>query len=90
MGRTISVKCPQCTYVRYDMVHINHECGGLLVKHKRGGVACRLCGEDMSCDVLVTCPACGHERIVDLVNVESIHKHEIVKMEMFETIVIVF
>ncbi len=90
MNRTVSVKCPRCGYLRYDLLHLGGECGGLLFKCDRGGVACRLCGEDMSYDVCVTCPACGHERVVDLVNVESKHKYEIVKMAMFETIVIVF
>jgi len=90
MNRTISVKCPQCGYVRYDLLHIGHECGGLLLKGRNGGIACRLCGEDMSYDVCVTCPACGRKRAVDLVNMESEYKHEIVKMEVFETIVVVF
>jgi len=90
MSRTISVECPQCRYVRYDLLHINHECGGLLLKHKRSGVACRLCGEDMSCDVRVTCPACGHKRVVDLANIESQHKNRVMKMGVFETIIIVF
>ena len=90
MCRTISVKCPQCWYVRYDLLHIDHECGGLLLKHERRGVACRLCGEDMNGDVLVTCAACGHARVVDLANIESQHKNTIVKMEVLETIVIVF
>ena len=90
MSRTISVKCPQCGYVRYDLLHISHECGGLLLKPERGGVACRLCGEDMSYDVLVACPACGHKRVVDLANIESQHKNKVVKMEVFETIVMVF
>jgi Zn finger protein HypA/HybF involved in hydrogenase expression len=90
MNRTISVKCPHCGYVRYDLLHIDHECGGLLLKTERGEVSCRLCGEDMRYDILVRCPACGHERVGDLVNLESERRCEIVKMEIFETIVIVF
>lgn len=90
MDRTISVKCPQCRYVRYDLLHIGHECGGLLLKRERRVVTCRLCGEDMSYDVRVTCPACGHKRVVDLVNLDSKYRYEIVKMEMFETVLIIF
>ena len=90
MNRTISVKCPRCAYVRYDLLHIGDECGGLLLKGESRGVTCRLCGEDMSYDVLVTCPACGHKRVIDLVNIESEHRYEIVKMEVFETVVVAF
>jgi ribosomal protein L37E len=60
MDRTISVKCPECGYVRYDLIHISLECGGLLLKRDRGDVICRLCGGDMSYEVEVTCPACGY------------------------------
>ena len=90
MNRTISVKCPRCGYVRYDLLHIDHECGGLLLREGNGRVACRLCGEDRTYDVLITCAACGQKRVGDLVNMESKYKYEIVKMEVFETIVIVF
>lgn len=90
MDRTVSVKCPKCGYVRWDLLHIDHECGGLLLTREHGGVTCRLCGEDMSYDALVTCPACGHQRVIDLVNIESKHRYKIVKMEVFETMVIAF
>lgn len=90
MNRTISVKCPKCRYVRYDLLHIDHECGGLVLKGERGDVTCRLCGENMSIDVLVICPACGHERVIDLVNIESEYRYEVVKMEVFETVVVAF
>lgn len=90
MDRTISVKCPRCSYIRRDLLHIGDECGGLLLKRERGGVTCRLCNEDMSYDVTVICAACGHRRSVDLVKIESEHKYEIVKMEVFETMLIMF
>lgn len=90
MNRTISVKCPQCSYTRYDLLHISGECGGLLLKDEHNNVTCKLCGGDMGFDVCVTCSACGYERVIDLVNIESVYKYEIVKMEIFESVVVVF
>jgi len=90
MDRTISVTCPQCEYLRYDLLHIDHECGGLLLKRGSREVVCKHCGEDMSYDVCVVCPACGYERVIDLVNIESAYRCETVKMAVFETILIVF
>ena len=90
MNRTISVKCPQCSYVRHDLLHLNHECGGLLLKSESREVSCNLCGEDMSYDILAVCPACGYERVIDLANIESEYKYKIVKMEVFETVVVIF
>ena len=90
MNRTISVKCPQCNYTRYDLLHIGDTCIGLLLKEEGKKVTCKLCEEDMSYDILVTCPACGYERVIELANMESEYKYEIVKMEKFETIVVLF
>ena len=90
MSRTISVKCPRCGYVRYDLLHLSDECGGLLLKGSDGRITCRLCGEDMTYGSQTKCAACGYERTGDLANIESEYRHEIVKMEVFETIVVVF
>lgn len=88
MKRTISIKCTRCGYVRYDSIHIDNECGGLLLKDDAGDVVCALCGEDMSQKVQVTCPACGHKRIVDPANLDSEYRCQIVRMEVFETIIV--
>jgi len=88
MKRTISVKCSRCGYIRYDVIHLDNECGGLLFKNDSGMVTCALCGEDMSYHVMLTCPSCGCKRPVDPINLETNINYQIVAMEVFETIII--
>ena len=87
MDRTISCKCPQCGYVRYDILHIEN-CGGLLLKRECGDVICNFCRCDMSFDVMHTCPACGYVRLIDPVSLDEKHSYAILKMEVYESIII--
>jgi len=88
MPQTISTKCPDCSYIRYDLVHINHECGGLLIRHDSGDVECKLCKKIMSYNVSVTCGNCGYERTIDLKYLENYHDFKVYQMEVFQTIII--
>ena len=88
MSRTISLGCPRCDYIRYDLIHISDSCGGLLLRDSGGFVSCKLCGDDMSYDVEITCCNCGHKRDVDLRNLNENHRVAVYQMEVFETIVI--
>ncbi len=85
---TISSKCPSCGYIRHEIVHITNSCGGLLLRNPFGTVHCILCEKDLSIEVEITCPSCGHKKVVDLVNIEEMYHYSIVKMEVFETIII--
>ena len=81
--RTVSVKCPRCNYVRYDLLHISRECGGLLVRDNYNNVYCKLCSENMNF-ANVTCPNCGYYRSVALGGTYI----KIIRMEIFETYII--
>ena len=83
MQRTVSIRCPRCGYVRYDLIHINNSCGGLLVRDDSNEVYCKLCHEEMNyCSV--TCPNCGFEREVNLQG----QFLRIIKLEVYETIIL--
>lgn len=89
MKTTISIQCSSCGYVRYDLIHLSKECGGVLIYDSRSdSVYCHLCGEDMSEHVSVYCPACGKIRVLNLSMVGGYERVSMVKMQVFTTMVI--
>jgi len=84
--KTVSIKCPECGYIRYDLIHINDECGGLLLIDENGQIRCGLCNDHFDEAFGVTCPSCGYHRPVDVNSLFTIEEYRIVKMEVFETI----
>ena len=87
LKKTISMQCPKCGYVRHDLIHINNECGGLLLIDEFGSINCGLCGDSFNEPFEVTCPSCGYCRIVEVTNLFTVAEYRIVRMEIFETLV---
>lgn len=87
MKKTISIKCPECEYIRYDLIHLDNECGGLLLMDEDGIIRCGLCGDNFNEVFSVTCPSCGYQRLVDVTSLYTVAKFRVIKMEIFETII---